>query len=326
MSELMWTEKYRPRSLKDMIDQEHVVSRLRRMLKSKDIPHLLFAGPPGTGKTAAILAFAHDLYGEGRYRENCLELNASDSRGIDVIRTVVKSFARTLSLGDVPFKIIILDEADSMTSEAQHALRRTMEMFARTCRFCLICNYTGRIIQPIQSRCALFRFVPLSRDDMANRLRYIAEKEGLKIEAGGIEAILEIAGGDMREAINTLQTAASLGEKITYDSVYSTIGKVKPTDVSEMVKMALDRRFIESREKLRTLLIEEGLSGTDVLRQIYNFVLRSDLDERLKVKLMERIGEADYRIISGADEEIQLSALLADFSLVGSEMDKGRSK
>ncbi|MDH5769941.1 MAG: replication factor C small subunit [Candidatus Bathyarchaeota archaeon] len=326
MSELMWTEKYRPRSLVDMVNQEHVVSRLRSMLKFKDIPHLLFAGPPGTGKTAAILAFARDLYGEEKYRESCLELNASDSRGIDVIRTDVKNFARTLSLGDVPFKILILDEADSMTSDAQHALRRTMERFARTCRFCLICNYSGRIIQPIQSRCALFRFTPLSRDDMAGRLLYIAEKEGLEVEDGGIEAILEIAGGDMRGAINTLQTAVAIGGKITYDSVYSVVGRVKPTEASDMVGLALNGRFIESRKKLRVLLIDEGFSGTDILRQIHRFVLRSKLDEKWKVKLMEKIGEADYRIVSGTDEEIQLSALLAEFDLVGSEMGKERSR
>jgi len=326
MSELMWTEKYRPRSLVDMVNQEHVVSRLRSMLKCKDIPHLLFAGPPGTGKTAAILAFARDLYGEEKYRESCLELNASDSRGIDVIRTDVKNFARTLSLGDVPFKILILDEADSMTSEAQHALRRTMERFARTCRFCLICNYSGRIIQPIQSRCALFRFTPLIRDDMAGRLLYIAEKEGLEVEDGGIEAILEIAGGDMRGAINTLQTAVAIGGKITYDSVYSVVGRVKPMEASDMVGLALDGRFIESRKKLRMLFIDEGFSGTDILKQIHRFVLRSKLDEKWKVKLMEKIGEADYRIVSGADEEIQLSALLAEFDLVGSEMGKEHSR
>ena len=326
MAELMWTEKYRPRSLEEMVNQEHVVPRLKSMLKNTDIPHLLFAGPPGTGKTAAILAFARDLYGEEKYRENCLELNASDSRGIDVIRTDVKNFARTLSLGEVPFKILILDEADSMTSEAQHALRRTMERFSRTCRFCLICNYSSRIIQPIQSRCALFRFTPLRRNDMADRLRYIANEEELDVEERGIEAILEIAGGDMREAINTLQTATAIGEKITYDSVYNVVGSVKPTEAADMVELALDGRFIQSREKLSRLLIDGGFSGTDILKQIHSFVLGSRLEEEWKVKLTEKIGEADYRIVSGADEEIQLSALLANFALIGSEAGKGRNR
>jgi len=320
MSEVMWVEKYRPRSLDEMVNQESVVSRLKGMLNTRDIPHLLFAGPPGTGKTAAILSFAHDFYGEENYRASCLELNASDERGIDVIRINVKNFARTRGLTEVPFKIIILDEADHLTDEAQHALRRTMEIFARTCRFCLICNYSSRIIQPIQSRCALFRFTPLRDEDLTSRLRYIAEREGVHLVKSGTEAILEVAEGDMRRAINTLQAAASFGKDVTYDSVYDVIGVVKPTDVLEIVKSALKAEFIEARSSLRRLLIDEGFSETDILREIYRVVLDSGMREKWKVKAIEAIGDADYRISSGADPEIQLSALLANLVSIGSDM------
>lgn len=320
MSEVMWVEKYRPKSLDDMVDQESIVSRLKMMLKTGGIPHLLFAGPPGTGKTAAILAVMHDLYGDENYRANYLELNASDERGIDVIRVRVKNFARTRSLGEAPFKMIILDEADNMTSEAQHALRRTMEMFVRTCRFCLICNYSNRIIEPVQSRCALFRFTPLSERDMAARLKYIAERENVDLTESGVKAILEVAEGDLRRAINLMQTTAALGKTLTYDSVYDVIGMVKPTDAQEMVKLALKENFIEARDILRRLLVDEGFSGDDILRQVYSAVLDSRLKERWKVKMIEVIGDVDYRIVSGADPEIQLSSLLAELTLIGSDM------
>lgn len=320
MSEVMWVEKYRPKTLGDMVNQESIVNRLKEMLKSKDIPHLLFAGSPGTGKTAAILAFARDFYGEENYKANSLELNASDERGIDVIRVNVKNFARTRGLTGSPFKIIILDEADHLTDEAQHALRRTMEVFARSCRFCLICNYSSRIIPPIQSRCALFRFTPLRDDDVSKRLREIAEKENVRLSEKGLEAILEVAEGDMRKAINTLQSSASSGKEVTYDTVYAVIGSIKPSDVLEVVKLALKSEFVEARNGLRRLLIEKGFSETDILREIYTVVLESGMKDKWKIKAVEAVGETDYRISTGADAEIQLSALLANLALIGFDM------
>jgi replication factor C small subunit len=316
---MMWVEKYRPKTLNDVVNQQAIVSRLKEMLTAKDLPHLLFVGPPGTGKTAIILAFAQDFYGVN-YTANCLELNASDERGINVIRVNVKNFARTRSLAEVAFKLIILDEADHLTSEAQHALRRTMENFARTCRFCLIGNYGSRIIQPIQSRCALFRFNPLFSEDIAKRLRYIADEENTRLTDEGIKAIIEVAEGDLRKAINTFQASAALGEEVTYQSVYDIMGIVRPMDLRNMITLALKAEFIQARDELRRLLIEKGYSEIDLLQQMHRFILDSGLKEKWKVELIEAIGDADYKITSGADPEIQLSALLARMVLIGSEL------
>ncbi|HEX69475.1 MAG TPA: replication factor C small subunit, partial [Candidatus Bathyarchaeota archaeon] len=200
MAVMMWTEKYRPRTLDEIVDQEEIVSRLKGFVKARNVPHCLFAGPPGTGKTTAALCMAHDLYGEN-FANYIMELNASDERGINVIRETVKTFARTIAIGEVPFKIFILDEADNMTADAQQALRRTMERYTETCRFILIANYSGRIIEPIQSRCAPFRFTYLPPEKIAERLRFIAEKENVELQDTGLKAILDISGGDMRKAI-----------------------------------------------------------------------------------------------------------------------------
>jgi replication factor C small subunit len=293
-----------------MRNQLEIVSRLRKFAKAKMMPHCLFAGPAGTGKTTAALCLARDLFAE-RYLDAFMELNASDERGIEVVRTKVKDFARIATISEVPFKILVLDEADNMTSDAQHALRRTMERYTETCRFILCCNYSGRIIEPIQSRCALFRFTPLRSQDVTDYLNEIAEKEKIKLEASGVVAIVEIAGGDMRKAINALQTAASAGGEITDTTVYQVVGRAKPKEISELLNLALKGEFIKAREKLRSLLLEYGLSGSDIVGQMHSEVFRMDIPEREKVALADAIGEADYRLIQGANDEVQLSALLA---------------
>jgi len=319
----MWAEKYRPKKLSEMMNQKEIVERLNSFVKNRNVPHCIFAGPPGTGKTTAALCLAHDLYREG-YREHLMELNASDERGINVVRETVKTFARIKSIGEIPFKILILDEADNMTGDAQQALRRTMERFTETCRFVLIANYSGKIIEPIQSRCAPFRFTYLSREDQDAYLRRIATQEEMKLLEKGMEAIFEVSGGDLRRAINTLQAAASLGKPVDADLVYSVIGRANPADVRGMLDLAMKGDFIGSREKLREMILKYGVAGSDIIRQVHIEIFRMrDVPEPWKVKLADVIGEVDFRLVQGSDEEVQLSALLARLVEAGAEMKRG---
>jgi len=317
----MWTEKYRPKSLDEMVNQSHIVQRLKSFVEAKNIPHCIFAGPPGTGKTTAALCLAHDLYGEV-YREYLMELNASDERGINVIRETVKTFARARSMGEIPFKILILDEADNMTADAQQALRRTMERYTETCRFILIANYSGRIIEPIQSRCAPFRFTYLPREEHDKYLMYIAENEKVELLKDGLDAIYEVCGGDLRKAINTLQAAASLGKPVSAEVVYSVVGHANPVDVREMIKLAMKGDFIKARDKLREMIFRYGVAASDIVRQIHTEIFRLDVPEAWKIKLADIVGEIDFRITQGADEEVQLSALLAQLVEAGYQIGK----
>jgi len=318
----MWTEKYRPQSLQEMVNQKEIVERLNSFVDARNIPHCIFAGPPGTGKTTAALCLAHDLYKDG-WREHLMELNASDERGINVVRETVKTFARTRSIGEIPFKIMILDEADNMTRDAQQALRRTMERFTETCRFILICNYSGKIIEPIQSRCAPFRFSYLRREDHDEYLLSIIQKESVNLSDGGLGAIFEVCRGDLRRAINTLQAAASLGKEIAAETVYSVVGRANPVDVQEMIKVAMKGDFMEARKRLRDMIVRYGVAGSDIIRQIHIEIFRSGLPDKWKIKLADVIGEIDFRMTQGASEEVQLSALLARLGEAGLEIQRG---
>ena len=312
----IWVEKYRPRKLSEIVGQSEIVNRLQSFVDKKSLPHLLFAGPAGTGKTTAALCIARELFAED-WRRNTLELNASDERGIDTIRTKVKDYARTRPIGDVPYKLILLDESDALTPDAQHALRRTMEMYTHTARFILDCNYSSRIIEPIQSRCAIFRFRRLSDGEIGTMLERIAGAERLKFDGGAIGAITYLSEGDMRRAINALQAAAALGKRITEKTVYQVKAAVHPQEVKLMLELALAGKLEEARGKLRQLLIDQGLAGEDILQQIHREVFDLKLPEVDKVRLIDRIGEADFRLTEGANERIQLEALLAHFVLVG---------
>jgi replication factor C small subunit len=318
----MWTEKYRPQSLQEMVNQKEIVERLNSFVDARNIPHCIFAGPPGTGKTTAALCLAHDLYKDG-WREHLMELNASDERGINVVRETVKTFARTRSIGEIPFKIMILDEADNMTRDAQQALRRTMERFTETCRFILICNYSGKIIEPIQSRCAPFRFSYLAREDHDEYLLSIIQKESVNLSDEGLGAIFEVCRGDLRRAINTLQAAASLGKEIAAETVYSVVGRANPVDVQEMIKVAMKGDFMEARKRLRDMIVRFGVAGSDIIRQIHIEIFRSGLPDKWKIKLADVIGEIDFRMTQGASEEVQLSALLARLGEAGLEIQRG---
>jgi len=317
----MWAEKYRPKTLDDMVNQKEIVERLKSFVKSRNVPHCIFAGPPGTGKTTAAICLARDLYG-GAYREHIMELNASDERGINVVRETVKTFARVRSIGEISFKIMILDEVDNMTSDAQQALRRTMERYTETCRFILIANYSGKIIEPIQSRCAPFRFTYLPREEHDQHLRQIAEEEKVKLLDDGLDAIFEVCSGDLRRAINTLQAAASLDKPVDAKVVYSITGRANPADVQKMIEIAMNGNFLEARKQLRDMIQKYGVAGSDIIRQIHTEIFRADMPEQWKIKLADIIGEIDYRLVEGADEEVQLSALLARLVEAGYELRK----
>ncbi len=311
----IWVEKYRPKTLDEVVGQDAIVRRLKGYVEKKNIPHMLFSGPPGTGKTATAIALTRDLFGEV-WRENFIEMNASDERGIDVVRHKIKEFARTTPIS-APFKIIFLDEADALTADAQAALRRTMEMFSKSCRFILSCNYVSRIIEPIQSRCALFRFKPVPKEAMRKRLLEICEKEDVKITDDGLEVILYISAGDFRKAINILQAAAAVGELIDAEKIYQVSATAQPKEISEIIETALNGNFLEAREKLSRLMIEYGMSGEDVISQFFREILSSNINEKLKVVLIDKLGEIDFRLTEGANERIQLDAFLAYVSTVG---------
>jgi replication factor C small subunit len=318
IKEEIWIEKYRPERLDDIVGQDDIIKRLNSYVKTKNLPHLLFSGPPGVGKTAAAISIVKEIFGE-TWRNNFIELNASDERGIDIIRHKVKDFARMAPLGVADFKVIFLDEADALTNDAQSALRRTMERYSATTRFILSCNYSSKIIEPIQSRCAVYRFKPLSKEAVTKRIGHIAEMEKLEVTKGGMDAIEYVASGDMRKAINALQAAALLGDKVDEDTIYLITSTAKPEEIKELIKAAISGDFVAARGKLDDLLLSKGLSGQDVVVQLHRAMLIMDISNADKVRLIDRIGEIDFRMTEGANERIQLEALLAYFVLAGSK-------
>jgi len=311
VSSVIWIEKYRPSALSGVHGQKQVTERLTEFVK-RGMPHMLFAGPPGTGKTTAALAMARELYGAS-WKSNFLELNASDERGIDVVRNKIKDFAKSRPLGTA-YKIVCLDEADSLTADAQHALRRTMERYSETTRFILICNWSNKIIDAIQSRCAVFRFRPLGAYDARDVLERIADEEGLDITKDAIDAVIELADGDMRKSINVLQMASTL-PKITAQSIYDSAAAAQPKIVKGVISKAMSGKFSEARDALMQML-RDGIAGEDFLKEASKQVPALSIDDRKKAAVMEKLGEYEYRIAQGGDPQIQIEAFLAQLSVL----------
>jgi replication factor C small subunit len=313
--DLPWTEKYRPKNLKEVIGQRLIVGRLSSFVARGNFPNMIFAGPPGIGKTTCAVAMANELYKDG-LEGAFKELNASDERGIDVIRGAVKEFAKTVSVSHVPMKVIFLDEADALTADAQHALRRTMEMFAAETRFILSANYASKIIEPIQSRCVVFRFKPLTEEDMKTYIGHIKESEGLELDDKAVEALIYVSDGDLRKLTNVMQSAAMQSKKITEASVYDIAARARPTEVIAMLKGAVSGDMAIARSELDKLMIMHGMSAEDILTQCYREAQNLGIDERAKLGIIREIGECNFRVVEGANERIQLEAMLAGIALL----------
>jgi len=320
-TELMWIEKYRPKILDDVINQKETITGINALLKTPaTMPHLLFAGPPGTGKSTVALCIARQLMGEG-FRKLVLELNASDERGIGVVRERIKGFSQIIQSAPsgVQFGLVILDESDEMTKDAQTALRRIMETASRTCRFILICNYQSGIIEPIQSRCSVFRFKQLDETEASVYLERICKVEKIRADPEALTRIVELSDGDLRRAVNFLQVAAtsSKGGRLELSNLKELLPEAQSELVSSMLKVALQGDFIKARDVMYELMGKYGMSGREIIRTANREVSRiPDLGEK-QVQVVRTLGEYDFRLTQGANEDIQLSAMLAQITQIG---------
>ncbi|GAA6029938.1 hypothetical protein JCM8097_009178 [Rhodosporidiobolus ruineniae] len=310
---LPWVEAYRPAALDDVVAHQDIIQTIREFIKKNRVPHLLFYGPPGTGKTSTILAVAREIYGGGAaMRNNCLELNASDERGIDVVREQIKNFASTRMSGGggAGFKLIILDEADQMTQAAQSALRRVIEQYTKNVRFCIICNYVNKIIPAVQSRCTRFRFAPLPRPEVEKRLNHVVEKEKVNLTEDGRQALLKLSRGDMRRALNVLQACHAAYDLTDETAVYQCTGNPEPSDIDEIMRSMMNDSFEGAYQRISSLKSEKGLALQDIIQGIYDYAATVDFVPQTRVYFLDQLAQVEHRLSTGGSEKLQLTALL----------------
>lgn len=338
---LPWVEKYRPSTLDDVVAHEEILNTLRRLMDSNNMPHLLFYGPPGTGKTTTVKACASYLYGRERLRANVLELNASDDRGIDVVRNQIKEFASTGSIfssikqpsasapaGSNPsgsssaaaahhhFKLIVLDEADQMSHDAQAALRRVIEKYTKNVRFCILCNHVNKIIPALQSRCTRFRFGPVKKAQMLPRLTHIATAEKIPCDEAGLAAAFKLSNGDLRRCLNMLQAASLSHGVISEDTVYEATGNPTPKDIRALLEVALQKDFVSAWEEMNNTVSTKGASVVDIVREMYPLVIKMGLPQECQCFLLTKFADLEYFMASGTQESVALAGLLGALQLV----------
>ncbi|NXB93015.1 RFC5 factor, partial [Vidua chalybeata] len=336
-------EKYRPQALSELVSHRDILSTVQRFISEDRLPHLLLYGPPGTGKTSTILACARQLYREREFGSMVLELNASDDRGIDIVRGPILSFASTRTIFKKGFKLVILDEADAMTQDAQNALRRVIEKFTENTRFCLICNYLSKIIPALQSRCTRFRFGPLTPELMVPRLQHVIQEEGVDVTEDGMKALVTLSSGDMRRALNILQSTSMAFGKVTEENVYTCTGHPLKSDIANILDWMLNQDFSTAYRKIMELKTLKGLALQDILTEIHLFVHRGgervrlrmilerpnfplplterfllstvDFPPSIRIQLLIKLADIEYRLAAGTSEKIQLSSLIAAFQV-----------
>ncbi|KAK3084728.1 hypothetical protein FSP39_018049 [Pinctada imbricata] len=312
---LPWVEKYRPKQLDDLISHKDIITTIDKFVKEDRLPHLLFYGPPGTGKTSTILAVAKQIYSPKEFNSMVLELNASDDRGIGIVRGQILSFASTRTIFKSGFKIVILDEADAMTNDAQNALRRVIEKFTENTRFCIICNYLSKIIPALQSRCTRFRFGPLGTDQMVPRVQHVIQEEGCNVTEDGMKALVTLASGDMRKALNILQSTHMAHDVVNEESVYTCVGHPLWRDIENIVNWVLNENFTTAYNNTMDLKTIKGLALQDILSEVHNYVHRLELPMHIRIHLLDKMAEVEYRLASGTSEKIQMSSLISAFQI-----------
>ncbi|XP_028400424.1 replication factor C subunit 5-like [Dendronephthya gigantea] len=326
---LPWVEKYRPNNLNELISHKDIIKTIQKFIEEDRLPHLLFYGPPGTGKTSTILAIAKQLYTKKEFGSMVLELNASDDRGIGIVRGSILSFASTRTIFKSGFKMVILDEADEMTTDAQNALRRVMEKFTENTRFCLICNYLSKIIPALQSRCTRFRFGPLDTEQMSLRLDHVIQNESINIDADGKKSLVRLSGGDMRKALNILQSTSLAFDKVNEENIYTCTGKPQRNDVANMVNWLLNEDYKTAYHNIMELKTMKGLALDDILAEVHTYVHRVEFPASVRMHLLDKMADIEHRLASGTSEKVQLGSLLAAFQvardMVTKQMDEEES-